>query len=474
MARITRRASSSCGEGEAYATVSLACVWSADRGGVGPGAAGRRRRADARRTTAPGAQPPPTAAGRSPRRRSRRRRRTCGRRHAESVRAPLEHVPALGPREQRLRRPGALAALPGPSRRPAVHAGTRAARNSRLERRLGADNVGWRDQRYFGNYERVGFLKITGLWDEIPQFYSVDTRTAFTETDDGVLVLDDNAQRAASHNAYLIDLAAIRPARAPRHRHVSRQRHADDAVRRHWRLHDDEAFGRVAVGGELRVQQRQRGGAALPVPHERHGRGAAVDEHAVDVSRRLQRVVVQQPGRHADLGQPAGADGFERTASGSWPDGLVAVQLAADAQRGRLHEVRAADAAHRLAGVRLGEQRRAAAAVHDQQRAAAVRAAARDGRRLGHHGRDDDQPGVAPGGRVAVQHAVPPLRLQQRHARHADRRQSSATTRRSGRARPAGRWLYAHARNTFDADATWTGLRAVALTAAYTNNSNRL
>src|SRR5688572_18507916 len=68
---------------------------------------------------------------------------------------------------------------------------------------VGADNVGWNDQRFFGGYERVGFLKITGLWDEIPQFYSVDTRTAFTETEDGVLVLDDNAQRAATHNAYL-------------------------------------------------------------------------------------------------------------------------------------------------------------------------------------------------------------------------------------------------------------------------------
>jgi MtrB/PioB family decaheme-associated outer membrane protein len=68
---------------------------------------------------------------------------------------------------------------------------------------FGADNIGWRDQRYFGSYERVGLVKISGMWDEIPQFYSVDTKTAFTETDDGVLVLDDNAQRAGSHNAYV-------------------------------------------------------------------------------------------------------------------------------------------------------------------------------------------------------------------------------------------------------------------------------
>ena len=68
---------------------------------------------------------------------------------------------------------------------------------------VAADNVGWRDQRYFGSYERIGLLKVHGMWDEIPQFYSVDTQTAFTETEDGVLVLDDSAQRAASHNAYL-------------------------------------------------------------------------------------------------------------------------------------------------------------------------------------------------------------------------------------------------------------------------------
>ena len=68
---------------------------------------------------------------------------------------------------------------------------------------FGADNVGWRDQRFFGNFERFGVLKISGLWDQIPQFYSVDTKTAFVETDDGVLVLPDEAQIQAKHSAYL-------------------------------------------------------------------------------------------------------------------------------------------------------------------------------------------------------------------------------------------------------------------------------
>ena len=67
-----------------------------------------------------------------------------------------------------------------------------------------ADNIGWRDQRFSGNYERIGAFRISGLWDEIPQFYSVDTRTPFSfPEDDGVLTLDDSAQAAGSHNAYL-------------------------------------------------------------------------------------------------------------------------------------------------------------------------------------------------------------------------------------------------------------------------------
>ena len=61
--------------------------------------------------------------------------------------------------------------------------------------RATADNVGWRDQRYSLDYERTGRFVISGLWDEIPQFYSVDTRTPFT-TSAGDLVLDDAAQRA--------------------------------------------------------------------------------------------------------------------------------------------------------------------------------------------------------------------------------------------------------------------------------------
>lgn len=57
-----------------------------------------------------------------------------------------------------------------------------------------ADNVGWRDQRFIGGYDRTGRFSLSGRWDEIPQFYSVDTATAYTHTGDA-LVLDDATQR---------------------------------------------------------------------------------------------------------------------------------------------------------------------------------------------------------------------------------------------------------------------------------------
>ena len=61
--------------------------------------------------------------------------------------------------------------------------------------RATADNVGYRDQRYSANYQRTGAFVISGLWDEIPQFYSVDTKTPYT-TKVSPLLLDDATQRA--------------------------------------------------------------------------------------------------------------------------------------------------------------------------------------------------------------------------------------------------------------------------------------
>ena len=156
----------------------------------------------------------------------------------------------------------------------------------------------------------------------------------------------------------------------------------------------------------------------------------------------------------------------------AWPDGPVAVQLAADAQRGWLREVRAADAAHRLARLRLGEQRRAAAAVHDQQsRCRSSRCRAR---------RPTPSATTVATTIGLVSRPANVWRFSTRFRRYDynndmpetpihdfinyDTSVKDSTT--------GGPELYAHARNTFDADATWTRFRQVALTVAYTNNHN--
>jgi MtrB/PioB family decaheme-associated outer membrane protein len=56
-----------------------------------------------------------------------------------------------------------------------------------------ADNVGYHDQRYSAVYQRTGRLVISGLWDSIPQFYSVDTMTPYARGS-SVLTLDDATQ----------------------------------------------------------------------------------------------------------------------------------------------------------------------------------------------------------------------------------------------------------------------------------------
>ncbi len=73
--------------------------------------------------------------------------------------------------------------------------------------RARANNVGWRDQEYFADYNRAGKLSVTGIWQQIPQFYSVDTKTPYTGSG-GTLLLDDATQRAiqtgqANLNAYV-------------------------------------------------------------------------------------------------------------------------------------------------------------------------------------------------------------------------------------------------------------------------------
>lgn len=64
---------------------------------------------------------------------------------------------------------------------------------------LGADHVGYRDQRFFATID-TGRLRVTGLWDQIPLFFSGDTRSLYTRTGPGTLEIDDSIQTAAQAN----------------------------------------------------------------------------------------------------------------------------------------------------------------------------------------------------------------------------------------------------------------------------------
>jgi MtrB/PioB family decaheme-associated outer membrane protein len=61
---------------------------------------------------------------------------------------------------------------------------------------LQADHVGYRDQRYSVSFNDYGKVKSSFEWNQIPLFFSQDTRTLFTTAAPGVLRLDDSIQSA--------------------------------------------------------------------------------------------------------------------------------------------------------------------------------------------------------------------------------------------------------------------------------------
>jgi MtrB/PioB family decaheme-associated outer membrane protein len=59
---------------------------------------------------------------------------------------------------------------------------------------LQADHVGYRDQRFAASINDYGKMKASFEFNQIPLFFSQDTRTLFTTTSSGVLSLDDAVQ----------------------------------------------------------------------------------------------------------------------------------------------------------------------------------------------------------------------------------------------------------------------------------------
>ena len=236
---------------------------------------------------------------------------------------------------------------------------------------------------------------------EIPQFYSVDTATPYTRTGDK-LVLDDATQRAiqngqANLSAYDPARAAVRSARAPRHRHASSLvATPKPQLDLKATLHDAAARAascRGARASDSATTSRWR----CPTT-----RGPTTSPSAPSGPTARNMLSVAYTGSWFDnlddtliWDSPLRLDD-STSAPGPRADVALAVELGADGERRRLHQVGAHARSSPGSSRSDLEQRRAAAAVHDQLRAAAAPAAADDDRGRGARLLDQPEPRLAP------------------------------------------------------------------------------
>ena len=59
-----------------------------------------------------------------------------------------------------------------------------------------ANNIGYRDQRVWAQFERIGRLRATFEWNQIPLYLSRDAGTLFADQGNGVLAIEDSIQQS--------------------------------------------------------------------------------------------------------------------------------------------------------------------------------------------------------------------------------------------------------------------------------------
>src|SRR5262245_26137161 len=64
-----------------------------------------------------------------------------------------------------------------------------------------ANNVGYRDQRYFAEYQSIGKIKADAEWNEIPLYISGETQTLYTVSKSGSFSIDDSIQKDTASGA---------------------------------------------------------------------------------------------------------------------------------------------------------------------------------------------------------------------------------------------------------------------------------
>jgi hypothetical protein len=222
-------------------------------------------------------------------------------------------------------------------------------RRARRQRRLPRPGV-------LGSYERIGKLSLTGSWQQIPQFYSVDTMTPYTGSG-GTLVLDDATQRAiqngqANLNAYV----PLAPAFELRERRdIGR---FDLVARRTPNLDVTANFTTQKHGGELPFGASFgfSNDVEVPLPYDSRANDFTLGTEWTNPRNMLR---VAYTGSWFDniaptliWDSPLRLDDRVRRA-GTRTHVALAVELGPDDQRRRLHQAGAKDAGDRLVLVRM-------------------------------------------------------------------------------------------------------------------------
>ena len=217
-----------------------------------------------------------TGAGRRRRRQHRRAGHRWPRRVAQSLRADLASVPDRRAVQQRRRRSGAVAALPGPQQT-ACSSPTRAT-GRRIRRATGCfrsrpTTSATAISATAATYERTGRFVISGLWDEIPQFYSVDTKTPYTMSG-SPLLLDDATQhriqkRTGEPERVRSAGAPVRPAERRDIGNVNLMATPTPNLDVTAAFTTTRHRGELPWGGSFGFPQRRRGGAAVRLAHQR-------------------------------------------------------------------------------------------------------------------------------------------------------------------------------------------------------------
>ena len=291
--------------------------------------------------------------------------------------------------------------------------GRRLARTPEWNATAGVDNLGWRDQHFFGAYERTGRFKIHELWNEIPQFYSVDTRTPFTGPSEGVLTLDDAAQEVKNFNVYV----PISPQFDLRERRDIGTIRASATPTTHLDL--TGGFTTTKHSGELPW------GASFGFSND--------NEVALPYNSRTNDLDIgaQWTNTRAMIRGAYGGSWFNNLDDTlTWDNPLVLTDSTSASGRGRTalwpsNSVQTLSTAGYAKFARRTQVTGSLAfgwwnndetllPVHDQQRAAPAPAATRDRRGRSSYHQRERQPCVTSARRLAVQHTIAPLRLQQR------------------------------------------------------------